>query len=451
MPKNRHTANRFKKSQTLFARAVGLMPGGVSSPVRSFKSVGLPPVFIHSGEGAFLVDVDSNRYIDYVMSYGPLIHGHAHPALQAALAKQSDRGTSFGCCCEEEVTLATMIAAAMPHVPMVRFVNSGAEAVMSAIRLARGVTGRPIIVKIAGGYHGAIDALLVEAGSGATTHGHPSSPGIPPAVTADTLVLPFNDLPEIRRAFQQHGERIAAIVLELVMGNIGVVPPADGYLQELRELCDRHGALLVADEVMTGFRLARGGAQELLHVRPDLTCLGKIIGGGLPVGAFGGRSELMNHISPAGPVYQAGTLSGNPLAMAAGIAALRLLETDEPYQRLESLGQRLQSGLEEVARKAGVALVVQRYGSMITPFFPPVAKDAGAFSVRNYADALRCDTRAFALFFKAMLAAGVMIPPSQFEAWFLSLAHTPADIDATIDKAAAALAALAAGTGLNFL
>ncbi len=445
----RLSVRRYKQSHRLFLRAAQRMPGGVSSPVRSFKNVGLSPVFIRQGRGAALVDADGNRYLDYVMGYGPLILGHAHPAVRAAVASRMNRGACFGCCSEEEVTLAELIAAAMPHVPMVRFVNSGTEAVLSALRLARAATGRALIVKIAGGYHGHVDALLVQAGSGATTHGTPSSPGVPAAVTADTVVLAYNDIPAAEKLFQRQGARIAAVVLELVMGNIGVVPPEAGYLETLRALCDRAGALLVADEVMTGFRVGRGGAQGRFQLRPDLTCLGKIIGGGLPVGAYGGGARLMNLISPAGPVYQAGTLSGNPLAMAAGIATLRLLATSEPYDRLEALGRRLQAGLEAAAKQAGVPLVVQRCGSMITPFFrshPPrgAARRGGAANapVRNYTDALACDQRAYGRFFKAMLDAGVMLPPSQFEAWFISLAHTEADIDRTVRKAAAALTAL---------
>ena len=336
------------------------MPGGVSSPVRSFQSVNLSPVFIRQGEGSRLTDVDSNSYIDYVMSYGPLILGHAAPAVQAAVAKQMSRGSSFGCCTEEEILLAELIAQYMPNVPMVRFVSSGTEAVMSAIRLTRAATGRPLIVKIAGGYHGHADAMLVGAGSGATTHGVPSSPGIPAEVTGNTLVIPFNDTDAAQRVFAEHGHKIAGLFLELVMGNIGVVLPQPGYLPTLRTLCDQHKSLLVADEVMTGFRVARGGAQSLFDVKPDITCLGKIIGGGLPVGAYGGRPELMKQISPAGPVYQAGTLSGNPLAMAAGIATLRLLEPADTYQQLESLSGRLETGLNGGAAAAKLPLVVQR-------------------------------------------------------------------------------------------
>ena len=428
------------------------MPGGVSSPVRSFKSVGLSPVFIKSGQGAYLTDVDGNNYVDYVMSYGPLIAGHAHPAVRAAVAKQISRGSSFGCCSELEITLATFIAGVMPGVPMVRFVNSGTEAVTSALRLARGATGRPLIVKCAGCYHGHVDALLVQAGSGATTHGQPSSPGIPDAVINNTLLVPFNDAAAAEAVFSQHGGQIAAMIVEPILGNIGVVLPEAGYLARLRELCSRHGVLLIFDEVMTGFRVALGGAQQLQQVQPDITCLGKIIGGGLPVGAYGGRAELMNQVSPAGPVYQAGTLSGNPLAMIAGLTTLRLLQSaaagdaanaanssQDAYAVLEALGSRLQHGLEKSAARAEVPLVVQRCGSMITPFF---TGQSGKESIKNYADALACDTQAYARFFKAMLDGGVMLPPSQFEAWFISLAHTEADIDQTVEAAAKAFEAV---------
>ncbi len=443
MAKIKQSPNRYKKSEALFKRALNLMPGGVSSPVRSFRSVNLSPVFIREGQGARLIDVDSNSYIDYVMSYGPLILGHAHAAVQAAVAKQMSRGASFGCCTEEEIQLAELITQAMPNVSMLRFVSSGTEAVMSTIRLARAATGRPMIVKIAGGYHGHADTLLVSAGSGATTHGVPSSPGIPSEVTANTLVIPFNDTAAAERIFAEFGPRIAGIFLEPIMGNIGVVPPNAGYLALLRQLCSQHNCLLIADEVMTGFRVAHGGAQKLFNVEPDITCLGKIIGGGLPVGAYGGRADLMQQVSPAGPVYQAGTLSGNPLAMSAGIVTLRLLQADNVYPQLESLGAALQAGLEAAAESADIPLVVQRCGSMITPFFVRDAASAKA-GVRNYADALACDTGRFAAFFRLMLESGIMIPPSQFEAWFISLAHTVEDIDITIKAATKALKAMTA-------
>jgi len=438
MKKKTPVVSRYAKSQTLFTKARDLMPGGVSSPVRSFKSVGRDPLFIQSGEGSMVLDVDGNSYIDYVMSYGPLILGHCHPAVQAAVAKQISHGSSFGCCSASEVELAGMICQAMPAVEMIRFVNSGTEAVMSALRLARGFTGRKLIVKMAGGYHGHVDALLVQAGSGATTHGHPSSPGIPENVTANTLVIPFNDLPAAQAAFAKFGPQIAAIITEPVMGNIGVVLPQGGYLEGLRTLCDAAGALLIFDEVMTGFRVHPSGAQALHCIKPDLTCLGKIIGGGLPVGAYGGRRDIMNLVSPAGPVYQAGTLSGNPLAMQAGITTLRLLQDLDIYQRLDVLAKQLEDGLRQSAKAAQCAVSVQRCGSMFTPFFSP----DGA-PVHNYADALLCDQAAFSKFFQVLLDEGVLIPPSQFEAWFVSAAHSENDIEKTIALAEKAMRAVA--------
>ncbi|HVX86232.1 MAG TPA: glutamate-1-semialdehyde 2,1-aminomutase [Phycisphaerae bacterium] len=446
---------RYAKSQKLFSQALALMPGGVSSPVRSFKSVGGDPVFVKEAKGARLTDVDNNTYIDYVMSYGPLIAGHCPPSVRAAVAKQIDKGSSYGCCSETEIQLASQIAEAMPHVPMVRFVNSGTEATMSALRLARGATGRDVIVKCAGCYHGHADMLLVQAGSGATTHGHPSSPGVPESTTLNTAIIPYNDVDAAAALFEKIGDKIAALIIEPICGNIGVVPPAAGYLEGVRDLCDKYSALLIFDEVMTGFRVALGGAQALLGLRPDITCLGKIIGGGLPVGAYGGKAELMNQVSPAGPIYQAGTLSGNPLSMAAGIATLSLLEDASAYGNLESLGERLEEGLSAAAAATGVAMAVQRVGSMITPFFLSPAQGASAAAggagaggggvIRNYADALQCDTQAYARFFRSMLDAGIMIPPSQFEAWFLSTAHTEGDIDQTLDAARDALRTLRLG------
>jgi len=419
------------------------MPGGVSSPVRSFKSVGLTPVFIKEGKGARLIDVDGNSYIDYVMSYGPLIAGHAPATVRAAVAKQIDKGSSYGCCTEAEVKLAGAIASALPAVPMVRFVNSGTEATMSAIRLARGVTRRDIVVKCAGCYHGHVDALLVEAGSGATTHGHASSLGVGETQVGNTAVVAYNDLTGAKALFEKIGPQIAVFCVEPICGNMGVVMPEAGYLEGLRELCTTYGALLLFDEVMTGFRVAYGGAQSRLGVRPDITCLGKIIGGGLPVGAYGAKREFMEQVSPAGPIYQAGTLSGNPLAMSAGIATLELLEDTAVYTQLENLAARLEAGLLKAAAEVGVPLTVQRCGSMLTPFFVKAdaqsLKTAGAQLVSNYAEALTCDTAAYAKFFKVMLDGGVMLPPSQFEAWFVSAAHTEADIDATIELARQAL------------
>ncbi len=443
------SGGRWAKSAEFYARALELMPGGVSSPVRSFKSVGLSPVFIKSGQGAYLTDVDANHYIDYVMSYGPLICGHAHPAVRAAVSKQIGRGSTFGCCSPLEVELAQIITTAFGSMEMIRFVNSGTEAAMSAIRLARGVTGRKAIIKMAGGYHGHMDAMLVSAGSGATTHGVPSSPGVLPRVAESTIVVPFNDLPAIEAALASQAGDVAAIIVEPIMGNIGVVLPRQDYLRTLRDLCHAAGALLIFDEVMTGFRVGYSGAQSLYGVMPDITCLGKIIGGGLPVGAYGGSAAIMNHVSPAGPIYQAGTLSGNPLAMAAGLATLRLLDPQEPYGQLELLGRRLADGLAAAAAAQGIPVTVARSGSMLTLFFTGSAPasatvgaahtSAGAKSIiSNYADALMCDTRDYARFFSAMLEQGIMLPPSQFEAWFISAAHTPDDIDMTIEKAGAA-------------
>ncbi|HEY4328771.1 MAG TPA: glutamate-1-semialdehyde 2,1-aminomutase [Phycisphaerae bacterium] len=445
--------SRYAKSDKLFAEAQKLMPGGVSSPVRSFKSVGTGPVFIKEGKAARLTDVDNNVYIDYVMSYGPLIAGHCPQPVRAAVVKQIDKGSSYGCCTESESKLAAAIAAAMPNVPMLRFVNSGTEATMSAIRLARGAaviaaagggtSKREIIVKCAGCYHGHVDAMLVQAGSGATTHGHPSSPGIPESVTQNTALVPYNDLPAATALFEKIGSQIAGFMLEPVCGNIGVVPPAPGYLQGVRALCDKYGALLIFDEVMTGFRVGLGGAQGLYNVKPDITCLGKIIGGGLPVAAYGGSATLMNMISPAGPIYQAGTLSGNPLAMSAGLATLTTLEDGAAYVQLESLAARLEKGLNDAAAASKVPILVQRVGSMLTPFFlaaGQIAAGLGTTGLKNYTDVLQCDTAAFAKFFRAMLDRGIMLPPSQFEAWFISTAHTEGDIDQTIDAARDAFA-----------
>ncbi len=438
MAKSTKPKSRYAKSEKLFAEALKLMPGGVSSPVRSFKAVGISPVFIKEAKGARLVDVDNNSYLDYVLSYGPLIAGHCAQPVRAAVVKQIDKGSTYGCCTEAESKLAGAIAAAMPGVPLVRFVNSGTEAVMSVLRLARGATKRDVIVKCAGCYHGHVDAMLVQAGSGATTHGNPSSPGIPEAVTQNTVLLPYNDLAAAAGLFEKLGEKIAAFIVEPICGNIGVVPPVAGYLEGLRALCDKHGALLIFDEVMTGFRVGYGGAQGLYGVKPDITCLGKIIGGGLPVGAYGGRAELMNQVSPAGPIYQAGTLSGNPLAMAAGMATLDILEDGTAYTQLESLAGRLENGLREAAAGVKAAVVVQRVGSMLTPFFlspGQAAAGGGGQALRNYADVLLCDTQAYARFFRAMLDRGIMLPPSQFEAWFVSTAHTEGDIDQTVDAA----------------
>jgi glutamate-1-semialdehyde 2,1-aminomutase len=420
------------RSAEAMARAEALMPGGVSSPVRAYRAVGGRPLFIASGSGSKIRDVDGNTFIDYVMSWGPLILGHAPPRVVEAARKALEAGASFGAPTVREIELAERIIAAFPAVEQVRFVNSGTEATMSAVRLARAATGRPGIIKFEGCYHGHVDALLVKAGSGAMTFGSPSSPGVPPEVTQHTHVAQFNDLASVRQTCEAAGKDIAAIIVEPVVGNMGVVPPEPGFLTGLRALADRHGALLIFDEVMTGFRVAHGGAAARYNVRPDLVTLGKVIGGGLPVGAYGGRRDLMQQVSPVGPVYQAGTLSGNPLAMAAGIATLDALAEPGVYEALEEKSRRLEEGLAAAAAKAGVKARVQRVGSMLTLFFADGP-------VRDYASACRSDTEAYGRFFRGMLARGVFLPPSQFEAWFVSLAHGREDIDRTADAAGEAL------------
>jgi glutamate-1-semialdehyde 2,1-aminomutase len=422
-------------STAAFLKAQKLMPGGVSSPVRAFKGVGGTPVFIKEAEGCLLTDVDGNQYIDYIGSYGPMIVGHANERVVAALSKAIGRGTSFGAPTEAEAALAEKICSALPGMEMLRFVNSGTEAVMSALRLARAATGREKVVKCIGCYHGHLDSLLVSAGSGALTLGTPSSPGVPPSVTGNTLLVHYNDLEGTRRLFEEYGDQIACMIIEPVAGNMGLVLPAEGYLQGLRELCTKHGALLVFDEVMTGFRVAWGGAQVRFGIRPDLTCLGKVIGGGLPCAAYAGPAALLEKVSPSGPVYQAGTLSGNPLAMAAGLATLEILEEPGAYESLEKCSSRLARGLAEAAESAGVPVAVNQIGSMVGMFFSNKP-------VRNYADATGSDTAAFARFFHAMLDQGVHLPPSQFEAFFVSLAHGEDVIDATVKAAARALDSL---------
>jgi|KBSMisStandDraft_5_1062788.scaffolds.fasta_scaffold14079_3 glutamate-1-semialdehyde 2,1-aminomutase len=424
----------FKKSKRLFARAQQLIPGGVDSPVRAFKSVGGSPLFISRASGSRLTDVDGNTFIDYVMSWGPLIHGHAPKGLAGAIARAARGGTSFGAPSPLEVTLAERVRRLMPSLERVRFVNSGTEAAMSAVRVARAATKRDLIVKFQGCYHGHADAFLVQAGSGALTYGTPNSPGVTAGASGDTLVASYNNLDSVHRLFDAHRDRIAAVIVEPIAGNMGVVPPADGFLRGLRDACTTHGAILVFDEVISGFRAAPGGAQAIAGVRPDLTCLGKIIGGGLPVGAYGGRADLMELVSPSGPVYQAGTLSGNPLAMTAGIWCLERL-SPRLYRTLAALGTRLAAGLAEAARDAGVALQVNAVGSVLTPFFTERP-------VRDYASATSANTDLYARFFREMLARNVYPPPSQFEAWFLSAAHTVKDVDTTIAAAKAAMRAL---------
>jgi glutamate-1-semialdehyde 2,1-aminomutase len=430
----------IKQSEEAFARARTLMPGGVSSPVRAFKAVGGTPMFIKQAQGCEVTDLDNNVYIDYVGSYGPMIVGHAHERVVTALSKAIGRGTSYGAPTEYESELAAMIVSALPGMEMVRFVNSGTEATMSAIRLARGATKRDLIVKCIGCYHGHVDALLVQAGSGALTLGTPSSPGIPESTTRSTVSVAYNDLDAAKKLFAQYPKQIAAFLVEPVAGNMGVVPPNPGYLAGLRELCDKDGALLIFDEVMTGFRVAWGGAQVKYRIRPDITCLGKVIGGGLPVGAYAARRDLMEQISPAGPIYQAGTLSGNPLAMNAGITTLEILKEPGTYETLEERSARLETGLLEGASAANVPIAINRVGSMLTPFF---VKSAGK-KVTDFGDATNSDTDAFSRFFNAMLENGIYLPPSQYEAWFVGVAHTDEAIDKTIEAAQSAFKSVGA-------
>jgi glutamate-1-semialdehyde 2,1-aminomutase len=419
------------RSKQLFLRASQILPGGVNSPVRAFQAVGGAPLFIRRASGAVMEDVDGNRFIDYVMSWGPLIHGHAPRGLVRAVAYAARHGTSFGAPTALEHELGERVRALVPSMERVRFVSSGTEATMSAVRVARAFTRRDKIIKFAGCYHGHGDAFLVKAGSGATTLGVPTSPGVTRSSASDTLLGRYNDLASVEVLCEAHGPNIAAIVVEPIAGNMGVVPPSDGFLPGLRELSTRHGAVLIFDEVISGFRASAGGAQAIFGITPDLTCLGKIIGGGFPVGAYGGRTDIMNMVAPAGPVYQAGTLSGNPVAMTAGLWALKRLPPGL-YRDLARRTSALAAGIAEAARAARVSLQINAFGSVLTPFFT-------ASPVRNYDSALAADTMAYAAFFRGMLERGIYPPPSQFEAWFLSAAHTDAHVRRTIDAARRAM------------
>jgi len=424
----------FEKSKKLFAAAKEVMPGGVNSPVRAFKAVGMDPVFIAKALGSAVYDADGNQYIDYVASWGPMILGHAHPRIVAAIQKAAQGGTSFGAPTELETEMARLICAAVPSVEMVRMVNSGTEAVMGALRLARGFTGRQKILKFKGCYHGHSDSLLIKAGSGVATLGLPDSPGVTAGTAQDTLTVEYNDLSAVEEIFSRLGEEIAAVILEPIAGNMGLVIPRAGFLEGLRQITTQYGALLIFDEVMTGFRVAYGGAQELYQIKPDLTTLGKIIGGGLPVGAYGGRREIMELLAPNGPVYQAGTLSGNPLAMAAGRETLLALKEPHVYQLLEKISAELTSGLQAMAQKHGVPTIFKRVGSMFCLYF---AQE----EIFDLPSAARSHLPRFKAYFKTLLEKGVYIAPSQFEAGFVSLAHTLDDLDKTIDAADKALAA----------
>jgi glutamate-1-semialdehyde 2,1-aminomutase len=425
-----------RKSQELFRKALTLIPGGVNSPVRAFRAVGGDPVFMCRGKGARLSSVDGEEFIDYVMSWGPLILGHAHPEVTTALVEAVEAGTSFGTATEAEVELAERVRQAFASMERVRLVNSGTEATLSALRLARAATRRDKVLKFDGCYHGHADSMLVKAGSGVATLGLPDSPGVPSTLAQLTISIPYNDVSALEATFARHGTELAAAIIEPIAGNMGCVPPSLGFLAKLREATARHGSILIFDEVMTGFRVAYGGAQELYRIRPDLTTLGKIIGGGLPVGAYGGRADLMDQVAPAGPVYQAGTLSGNPLAVAAGLKTLEVIRRPGFYEKLESSAAQLASGLLRAAGKAGVAVQVNRVGSMFTVFF-------ASSPVTDYESARRSNSAAFAQFFRSLLSHGVYFPPSQYEAAFVSAAHSREDIEQTLDTAQAAFEAAA--------
>lgn len=426
---------KYTTSENLFKKSKELMPGGVNSPVRAFRSVGGSPFFTERADGATLTTVDGETLIDYVGTWGPAIHGHNHPAIKAALSEALEKGTSFGTPNPYEVEMAERIREMVPSVQKVRMVNSGTEATMACVRLARGCTGRDKIVKFAGCYHGHVDSLLVKAGSGALTFGHPDSAGIPEGFARETIVLPFNDMEALEETFKARGEEIAGLIVEPYPANNCLILPVEGYLRKLRDVCTRHGSLLIFDEVMTGFRVAPGGVQEKEGIIPDLTALGKIIGGGLPVGALGGKAEIMDYLAPEGPVYQAGTLSGNPLAMAAGIASLWLLKKENPYQRLDRLGQKLRKSLLEAAQSRGLPLQVPQTGSMFSMIFSEEP-------VTNFEQALKIDAQKFANLFRHALQNGVYLPPSAYETCFLSAAHTDKDLQKTIDVLVEGLKAL---------
>ena len=428
---------KHDKSDLLFKKATQFIPGGVNSPVRAFKSVGGDPIFIDSASGSKVVDVDGNEYIDYVGSWGPMIVGHANPRVNEAIKKVIDKGTSFGAPTELEIELAEMVINAVPSIEMVRMVNSGTEATMSAIRLARGYTGRDKIIKFEGGYHGHADGLLVKAGSGAATLGVPDSPGVPADYAKNTITAPFNDLEAVKAVVDAEGKNLACIIVEPLPGNMGVIPPKGGFLEGLRSLCSEKGIVLIFDEVMSGFRVAYGGAQERFGITPDLTCLGKVIGGGLPVGAYGGKKEIMEMIAPKGPVYQAGTLSGNPLAMTAGIETLKILSEPGAYDQLETRSAQLAAGMKAAADKAGIPTYSTRVGAMFCTFFTDK-------EVTDYTSATSSDTELFGRFFRQMLNEGINLAPSQFEAGFMSLAHNEEDVAKTIRAAEKSFASLKA-------
>jgi len=429
-----------RRSREIFEKAERVLVGGVNSPVRAFRSVGGEPLIIEKGSGQHLYDADGNVLLDYVCSWGAMLLGHAHPAVNAAIADQAQRGTSFGVTTELELELATLIIKAIPHLEKVRFVSSGTEATMSAVRLARGVTKRDFILKFEGCYHGHADAFLSQAGSGLATLGIAECPGVPQALAALTLNVPYNDLNAVEQVFAQHKDKIAAIIVEPVAANMGVVPPTDGFLQGLRDITRKNGTLLIIDEVITGFRLRYGSAQQVFGVQGDLTTMGKIIGGGVPVAAYAGSAELMNNVAPLGPVYQAGTLAGNPLAMRAGIATLKELNKAGLYERIDDLAKKLVAGFRRALSDSGVAAQVNAIGSLSTIFFAPLP-------VNNYADAKRSDTKLYARFFREMLQRGIFLAPSQYEAAFVSAAHTPADIDRTISAAIDSLKSIASQPG----